>query len=205
MMELKKISDLKRYLETGKVDARELIEACILAGKEFRVHPLGFVACTVLVERDFKVRLHIWPSIGLGEQNADCTIHDHVFEFTSWVLAGAVENVEYPDFKVGTGRSAYSTTYSGIKSILTRTEVTLDLGNPIRKTISQGESYRVKAGCLHETRLAGESGAITLLITRDVGKASPMVVGSVDGESKYEFERRVVGLDELRNYLIGVC
>lgn len=204
-MELKKISNLKRSLEAGQVNARELIEACILAGIEFRIHPLGFVAGTILVEKQFKARLHIWPSIGLHEQSADCTIHDHVFEFTSWVLAGAVDNVEYPDFKIGSGHSAYSTTYSGIKSVLTRTNMRLELGKPVKKTISKGESYVVKSGCLHETRLAGESGAVTLLITRDTGKASPTVVGSVNGEYQYEFERRVVGLDELRGYLNGVC
>jgi len=204
-MKLKKISDLKRSLEAGTIDVRELIEDCILAGTEFRIHPLGFVASTILVEKQFKVRLHIWPPIGLHEQSADCTIHDHVFEFTSWVLAGAVENIDYPDFKVGSGRSAYSTTYSGVKSVLTRTSMTLELGKAVRKTISQGESYEVKAGCLHETRLAGESGAVTLLITRDTGKASPMVVGSVNGEYQYEFERRIVGLDELRGYLNGIC
>ena len=204
-MELKSISDIKRSLEAGQLNARELIEACILAGKEFRIHPLGFVASSILVEKNFKARLHIWPSIGLHEQSVDCTIHDHVFDFTSWVLAGAVENIEYPDFKVGGDRLAYSTTYSGIKSVLTKTNMKVELGRAVKKTISKGESYIVKSGCLHETRLAGESGAITLLITRETGKTNPMVIGADKGKYQYEFERRVIGLDELRDYLNGVC
>lgn len=204
-MELKKILDLKSALEAGRVDARELIEACIFAGKEFRIHPLGFIASTIFIEGDVKVRLHIWPKSGLREQNSDCTIHDHVFEFTSWVLAGAVENIDYPDFKVGGGRAAYSTTYSGIKSVLTRTDEKFELGRAVKKTIFQGESYEVNAGCLHETRLAGDSGAVTLLITRDTGKVNPTVIGSVSGEDQYEFERRAISIAELRGYLIDVC
>ena len=204
-MELNRISDLKRLLESGTVGARELIEACIFGGKEFRIHPLGFVASTILVEKHFKARLHIWPKNGLTEQNSDCTIHDHVFQFTSWVLAGAVENIDYPDFSIGNSHVAYSTTYSGIKSVLTKTDAKYELGRAVRKTILQGQSYDVKAGCLHETRLVGDSGAVTLLITQDTGKANPTVIGSVSGEYKYEFERRAITIAELRKYLIGVC
>lgn len=199
------ISALEQSLNAGRVEPRRLVESCILHGKEFRVHPLGFIASTIMVEGGVKARVHVWPVIKLKEQSSDCMVHDHVFEFTSWVLAGAVENIDYPKFKIGSGRSTYAATYSGSKSILTKTEALVDLGEPVKKIITAGGSYKVTAGCLHETRQVGDFGAVTVLITHDADIVSPMVVGLVEGDYSYEFDRCLISGEDLISYLIGVC
>lgn len=158
----------------------------------FKLHPLGFIACTLLTEGSRKLRLHYWPAVGGTQQSPDSQIHDHLFEFTSWVLAGAVENVEYIDSPVGKEFSVYKTQYSGDQSILTKTGATLKLSEQRRTLYDAGTCYSVSAGVLHETVRVGAAPAFTVLLTDDVSTAAPLVLGPVAGEYRYVYQREVL-------------
>ena len=158
----------------------------------FRSHPLGFYACTLFGEGARKIRLHFWPIDGGVSQSPDCQIHDHLFEFRSWVLSGAVENIEYTTSMDGQGFSVYRTEYIGNASTLTKTSAVHKLSEQHRYTYSAGSSYEVAAGTLHKTVRIGSKPAFTVLSTSDVSAASPIVLGPIDGPDRYTYHREVI-------------
>jgi hypothetical protein len=158
----------------------------------FRLHPLGFIACTLLTEGALKLRLHYWPVHGGVQQSPDCQIHDHLFEFQSWVLSGAVENIEYKLSATGNEYSVYETEYRDGQSILTKTGQLVRLVERDRGVFKEGESYSVAAGTLHETGRVGGSPAFTVLVANDVSSTAPLVFGSKAGLDRYSYTRSVV-------------
>lgn len=158
----------------------------------FRFHPLGFIACTLMAEGPLKLRLHYWPLHGGLQQSPDCLIHDHLFEFQSWVLSGSVENIEYKPSSTGNEYSVYETEYRDGQSILIKTGQLFRLVERNRTVYAEGESYSVAAGTLHETGRFGCSPAFTALITNDVSSKAPLVLGSKAGLDSYCYKRTVV-------------
>jgi hypothetical protein len=198
------IEELQRQLETGQLTATDLLSMRQELGAPFRLHPLGFIVCTLLTEGASKFRLHFWPVIGGVQQSPECQIHDHLFEFKSWVLAGAVENIEYVASAQGESFALYRTEYIGDRSQLTKTDNTLRLAEVERRTHFAGSSYVVPAGVLHETTRVGTRPALTVLVTTDVSSAAPLVAGPANGHESYVYERRVVDEAAIQEMLAGV-
>jgi len=188
------IECLKRELMHGRLSLSDLLSLRRELRVPFRLHPLGFLACTLLDEGTRKFRLHYWPVEGGSQQSPECQIHDHLFEFRSWVLAGSVENIEYAESSEGQEFSAYRTEYVGDRSTLTKTDRTLRLSELKRCTFSAGSSYAVPAGVLHETTRVGAEPAFTALVTTDVYTTAPLVLGPTNGLGHYVYVREV--LDE---------
>lgn len=158
----------------------------------FRHHPLGFLSCRLLTEGPRNLRLHFWPQSGGAQQHPNCQIHDHLFEFRSWVLAGTLENVEYGLSPKGQKFAVYRTEYAGHQSSLVKTGEVRRLAELSRDTIATGASYCVRAGILHETIRVGLSPAVTALVTTDVSNEAPLVLCSVEGPERYTYERHTV-------------
>ena len=158
----------------------------------FKLHPLGFLACTLLTEGTRKLRLHYWPLAGGAQQSPECQIHDHLFEFKSWVLAGKVENIEYVASPEGREFSIYQAEYFGNRSTLIKTGATLRLAELNRRTFGVGSAYAVRAGVLHETVRVGAESAFTALVTNDVSSSAPMVCGPLGGRERYVYERDIL-------------
>lgn len=185
------------------LDCREISIASLLSFSKagnlpFRWHPLGFIVCTLMVEGPWKARLHCWPSGHARPQGEQCEIHDHMFDFCSWVLTGEVENIEYEINPSGTLYAIYATEYLGDLSILKRTAQTIQLAVSASSIQPAFSKYNVRAGQLHETRRVGKAPAVTVLITKDVTIQTPTVIGPLAGEAQYEYVRSIVTETELR-------
>lgn len=186
------INQIERLLEQRQIGLSELLTFRRELRTPFKLHPLGFIACTLLVEGKRKLRLHYWPLTGGAQQSPECQIHDHLFEFRSWVLAGAIENVEYILSPSGEEFAEYRAEYSGDHSILTKTGKRLRLAEHSRCTYSAGSTYAVKSGVLHETVLVGNQPACTILLTNDVSASAPLVLGPLSGRDRYVYERKTL-------------
>jgi hypothetical protein len=187
-----RIDQLQHRLLLGRLGLHELLAIRRELRAPFRLHPLGFLACTLLTEETRKIRLHYWPLAGGAQQSPECQIHDHLFEFRSWVLGGTIENAEYVVSPEGKEFSVYHTEYSDHRSTLTKTSSTVRLSVLRRRTYSAGSSYEVAAGVLHETVRTGTEPAFTVLVTNDVSSAAPLVLGPTDGSQLYTYERAVL-------------
>jgi hypothetical protein len=186
------IDDVTQKLKAGRISLQELLYMRREVRAPFRSHPLGFFACTLLAEGSRKIRLHFWPIDGGAPQSSDCQIHDHLFEFRSWVLCGSVENVEYTSSQDGQEFAVYRTEYSGYASTLTKTGAARKLSVQQRYIYSAGSSYEIAAGVLHETVRIGAKPACTVLVTNDVSATSPIVLGPIDGPHQYVYQREVI-------------
>lgn len=187
------IAQLQRKLEAGDLKLADLLSLRHAQGAPFKLHPLGFLACTLLTEGTRKLRLHFWPLAGAVQQSSQCQIHDHLFEFRSWVFSGAVENIEYIASPTGSEFSVYQTEYIGDCSKLTKTNSILQLSVRSRRTYDIGSSYAVPASVFHETKRVGSKPAFTVLVTSDVSTSAPVVLGPLDGSESYMYERETIG------------
>jgi hypothetical protein len=184
--------EVESSLERGVLGISQLLVLRQKIQAPFKLHPLGFLACTLITDGSRCLRLHYWPVAGAVQQSAACQIHDHVFEFKSWVLSGAVENVEYTLSDDGTELALYRTEYVGDESILLKTTDRLKLKEASRSVFGVGTSYGVPARRLHETRRCGSTPACTVLLTNQVSADAPKVLGPLAGESRYAYHRKIV-------------
>lgn len=188
-------------LDRREISSTSLFSLVEREDAQFRWHPLGFIVCTLMVDGPWKARLHCWPSGQARPQGEECEIHDHVFDFSSWVLTGEVENIEYEVDPSGAPYAIYSTEYIGELSILRKTTQTIHLAVRSSSMHRAGSKYEVRAGQLHETRRIGTAPAVTVLITHDVSTQTPTVVGPLAGAAKYEYVRSRVSETDLRRVL----
>jgi hypothetical protein len=158
----------------------------------FRLHPLGFISCILLSDGPKKIRLHYWPLSGGEQQSPGCQIHDHLFEFKSWVFAGQVQNIEYTISDSGKQLAEYRTMYDGDHSILLKTGRTTRLVESRRSTYGPGSTYILSAGVLHETIRLGAEAAFTVLAATDTKNVRPLVLGPLDGEARYLYKRELL-------------
>lgn len=174
-------------------------------GAPFRLHPLGFIACTLLSEGPSKIRLHYWPVEGGSQQSRNCQIHDHLFNFKSWVFAGKVQNIEYSvcNCQSGCEMVEYRTEYVNDLSILSKTGRTLRLKESRRTTYQAGSTYSLSAGAFHETIRLGMSPAFTVLVAQEVSSAPPLVLGPSDGENRYVYRRELLEESVVERMLAG--
>lgn len=186
------VDQITQKLKEGNISLQELLSMRREARAPFRLHPLGFYACTLIDQGDRKIRLHFWPIDGGAPQSPDCQIHDHLFAFRSWVIYGSVENIEYTTSPEGQKFSVYRTEYSGHTSTLTKTNDVRILSVQKCESFSAGSSYEVKAGTLHKTVRTGAQPAFTVLATRDVSTKLPIVLGPINGLEEYTYRREAV-------------
>ncbi|MDM5102466.1 hypothetical protein [Aeromonas salmonicida] len=189
---IQSLEKIEYLLEQKSVTLADLLKLRSKLNVPFRLHPLGFFACTLLTEGTRKLRLHYWPVAGATQQSPECQIHDHLFEFRSWVLTGAVENIEYIISSEGRELAVYQTEYSGNQSILSKMDFTLKLTEQKRKLYQAGSSYSMSAGVLHETVRLGSEPVFTVLVTNDVSTSAPVVLGPINGQQQYIYERDIV-------------
>lgn len=201
---IKNIADLQVALDAWSLKPADVIEMCLNRGLAFRAHPLGFISCVVFTEGEKKARLHIWPISENLSQGEDVTVHDHIFNFTSWVLAGEIINrCLYVD-RAGVPCCVYEASYAGEKSVLVKKNEALNIMEGEVHRYSAGMRYSMCAGQLHETRPVGSSIAVTILITHDVSGKPPLVIGPFSGSEKYEYYRRLLSRDELDKIISGL-
>ncbi|WP_189372623.1 hypothetical protein [Vogesella alkaliphila] len=197
------IEKIEESLEKGHISLHELLVIRSELHSAFKLHPLGFIACTLLNEGARKLRLHYWPTTGGAQQSLDCQIHDHLFNFKSWVLAGAVENIEYEASTAGAEYAVYQASYEANRSILRKTCSTQRLIENTRSIFPSGSSYYVQAGTLHETVRFGNLSSFTVLITTDVSSSAPLVFGPLNGSDRYTYVREELSEESIESKLMS--
>ena len=195
------ISALEAALNRGDVSLQSLLNYQKENHLPFRWHPLGFIICKLMTEGRFNARFHYWPPHEGRPQDTGCQIHDHTFRFSSWVLAGEVQNIEYKNDKSGITYALYKTEYIDEVSILRKTESTICLSVSSYLNQIAGSKYEIEAGCLHETKLISSEPAVTVLITEDMLNQAPTVVGPLTGQVEYKYVRSLVKESDLEAIL----
>jgi hypothetical protein len=201
-MNLYSIDSLLEKLNNNDLTLKEILSIREKLAKPFKKHPLGFYVCTLIEEGVQKIRLHYWVTSDSKEiQSLDLMIHDHIFNFKSWVFSGAIENIEYQQSNVGLKYNLFSTYYNENSSILRREAQSLLVTEKNVRIISKGDSYEMSAGVLHKTR-ALEDMTFTILYTQETDLKNPVVLAYERLlESEIVFERSEIHEIDMQNYL----
>jgi|GEM_PF-2793089 len=199
----KKIVDLKNDLYQKKLDIRELIEHLQKQEFPFRAHPLGFISCSFLKEGSINARVHIWPADPEHVQNRDILIHNHIFDFESWIIAGSIKNTKLSQSIFGEKYSLYTAEYSGEHSILHKTENQITLIESSVETYRTGDYYSMKSEDFHTSELTEKSTAATILITKNITTTgtSPLIAGPIDGKPTYHYKRSELSNNDITELL----
>jgi len=183
------IEELEHHLCARRLSTFELIKICRDLHAPFRAHPLGFISCTFITEGAFNARLHIWPVNEKIIQDEDIQIHDHIFDFRSWVLTGQIQNTELSISSDGEPFAMYSTSYDQNKSTLKKLDKSIRIKPTKTTRHSAGSTYSIKAGQLHQTQRIGRDAAVTVLITQATSLFHPTVLGPISGPDIFEYQR----------------
>lgn len=199
------ISEFVELLDNGKLALEDILKIRELRNSPFKVHPLGFYSCTLLHENNQKIRLHYWDSItNTEQQSSELMIHDHIFNFKSWIMLGALENIEYEVSDEGEIYYLYSTKYENDSSILKITDDSLKITYKNSNIYTRGMSYVMGANVLHKTKSVAER-TFTILHTQDTGNISPRVLSNTNmSESEIIFQRKDVNELELLEKLANL-
>ncbi|MER9680793.1 hypothetical protein NKJ23_15875 [Mesorhizobium sp. M0184] len=135
-------------------------------GTGIRVHGNGFIQ----IDLPNSKRVNVWGHSAIPRQNVATQLHDHRFDFYSFVLRGTMVNAIYRE-STTRGLDPSHDVYTPQPRAGEDT-VLVPFGDPARLFIRQvdamlqGESYRMRAGDIHETFV--NQPTATLMLKGDV-------------------------------------
>jgi hypothetical protein len=178
-------------------EVKQLVEYAYNGNAVFNWHPLGFVHCKLFQNDDTILRLHIWPSSERRYQEPQFTIHDHIFDMTSYVVTGVQTNVLYKvheDSGAPTGK-LYSVGYVEGESWVTDIGRLVSCSELSRTKYKTNETYSMTDAVFHESDIPDDMLTCTLVTTKNKLPRTPVVIGPVDGEKEYRYVRENCSLD----------
>ncbi|TPN04481.1 hypothetical protein [Mesorhizobium sp. B2-1-2] len=159
-------------------------------GSGIRVHGNGFIQ----IDLPDNKRVNVWGHTAIPRQNVATQLHDHRFDFYSFVLRGTMVNATYqayPSRILPVTHDVYTPQVrEGEDTIL------VPLGDPLRLTpyhaqvVPAGESYRLPAGMIHETFV--NQPTATLMLKGDQRDIPVRVLCSIGKKPDNDFVRHGV-------------
>ncbi|RWX70421.1 hypothetical protein EN780_03235 [Mesorhizobium sp. M4B.F.Ca.ET.089.01.1.1] len=154
-------------------------------GSGIRVHGNGFIQ----IDLPDNKRVNVWGHPAIPRQNVATQLHDHRFDFYSFVLRGAMVNATYTVYP------ALPATHDVYTPMAREGEDTIlvPFGEPLRvrpyhaHVYAAGESYRLPAGMVHETFV--NQPTATLMLKGDVRPITPRVFCSIGKNPDNDFVR----------------
>lgn len=151
-------------------------------------HPLGFVSCLLKEEKgDHTLRVHYWPPHERRTKNPDWPIHTHSYTLSSLVINGRVQDIQYKT-AVGQDYSIYEVRYFDGGSEIVKRETNVSIIEAVNLTQVSGNQYCVERGIFHQSRVALNESAVTLVALSEVGENPPLVLGN-SAEYRYPYDR----------------
>lgn len=159
---------LSQFLEQhfSKTQILELVTAILqdqqslaeISARSYQ-HGNGFLK-VVLLDRGYKLRLHIW----FAGQSCEENIHDHRWSFSSLIVTGALTSEIWTDAITGKKFSAYQYHAATQSDAAFKTEVGMNTLNLSHLQVKQaGESYVMPKGKLHRIINPGHQLVSTIM------------------------------------------
>ena len=156
-------------------------------------HPYGFLIIRLdsSIEKA-EVRFNVWLKHDRVEQQPNWPIHSHEVAMSSYVMQGALENINWPEPRIGFGDPLYLASYTKTSSILTRSELRVTEGRPFSEMVQAGTQYEVAKGMFHATQIPDDAGCTTLCVFHAEEWGTGTVLGRDGHAPRIEFHRFAV-------------
>lgn len=201
---LNSISTFISACNNGEIEAKQVCDFAVKNNIEFSWHPLGFIMATLLDGGCEKIRLHLWTKSFDKAQKPTWLVHDHKFDLTSWVISGAIKNIAYRNTAAPKTNQLYSVTYNNTGSLLTKLDETYSLEVEKTQEINEGNKYKIEAGVFHQSISMSQRTTVTICHTVDKKKSPPLVIGDLNGEDNYYYQRSPVDIYELQKIIAEI-
>lgn len=186
----------------GVLDARK-------TGRRPRLHPNGFIQLDLT--KDGSVRFHVWPAVPIPAQKTRHTIHDHVFDMQSTILAGKMVNVLYKgvplsEFQVHHAlfpmfRMYRATRIAKDDTVLAPADENIyALTIAYRESCEPGETYFMQKGLLHDSVPEGLTCTLMYKLNPDA-EYRPIVAVPTDTVPDNDFRRETTDEHELWRHI----
>jgi hypothetical protein len=128
-------------------------------------HPLGFLCLPVWREGEYGVCVHVWSSLLRSAHTTTSAIHSHSWDLASFVLYGDVDNriIQVDDDVAGTHRLFEIHSGDDLDEIRATPRL-VRWAEQGRELARPGDSYRLGAGCFHESVVDVDQGAATVVL-----------------------------------------
>jgi hypothetical protein len=108
-------------------------------------------------------RLHVWDP---GSAPGEPPVHDHPFDFSSWIIVGEMTNTRYEESDSGV--EYFRTRYSRDDEDTRRTDTVLL--SAVASTFTEGDHYSQLADELHDSRQVAGTVTIFRMAFKDVSE-----------------------------------
>lgn len=152
---------------------------------ELFLHPLGFYMTKLAQQERVSIRLHYWAKECRGTGAALTPYHDHVWNLSSCVLVGSIDNIPIDVIADASGeyRLAEIEQQEGVDKVITsKARVKIEYGD--REHQGPGTFYDVAAGTFHFSELNPSETAITVVRAELVDARRPRTLVR-EGASAY--------------------
>lgn len=175
------------------IDIIEDIEA-----PDFFLHPLGFHYCRLIDTQKNQLRLHFWEADYHAKD--DLYIHDHFYDFCSWILNGTIVNYEY-QITPSSGESKYTLFKS--KYLANRDERTVERTDLFQNVdlirtshLFKGSQYFIKRNTFHSNKVLVSLNdiAVTCVYTFNHNEDNAPTIIGYSSNSRYE-ESKPIPID----------
>jgi hypothetical protein len=182
----------------------EEIDKLISDGRELNIHPLGFLHVKLAdIASVGQLRLHIWLRGTRYVQNPPWTIHRHTKNLHSHVLTGEIVNRIYEVSKHGEPQTnkLYGVEYESGSSVLVDLEEGVTCSTTSRVKYAAPSSYSVRYDQYHSSDVPEDQFTVTMAVFAEGRQTETRVVGDIDGDSEYRYERQEIGVTRSRAIL----
>ena len=192
-----------------KKDAALLLEQVselLLVGRfECILHPLGFFHIRLFASGSETFRLHYWPESRRELGTALTPFHDHVWNLTSCVLKGTLDNIEIEieDDETGDFELALIE-QGGPKDIVRPAGRRVSVRQTGRQTHNSGEYYFLGAGHFHYTIVPPNVNTVTIVHSEVVLAGGPRALIPLAHTGHAPTRATIIGSDEVVSRIVRI-
>jgi hypothetical protein len=165
-----------------EVLANDVFHGVVTRGEGYvpKAQPLGFSKVILLEYKGFSLRMHHWSSTTRMVQSPELLVHDHLFDFCSYVLRGSLTNIEYTvdaDRGVDPAYRLFRVSYDSGGSVLVPEGPGVAIEEIKRTSHLQGSFYSLVSTVYHESYVAPNKSTVTMIATSKAQPKDAHVVG----------------------------
>lgn len=175
----------------------------------FQKHPLGFAFLNLgKLSANTEFRLHVWDSRFMP-QNIGLQIHNHSFDFESFVIAGKIKNTIYSiNENINSDGILYQVKFVDNKSILDLKGDKFEIIIDSEKSIEVGSFYKLNKDEFHETENMLDFSVTILKMVKPLLFNPPLIFSTKKINSLRAFSRSQLNQNkhlEIVRKVIKVC